>query len=76
MITRNDKHEATLKAEKRFYTTSGMIMTEAAIDAGITRNLYAALGEELDDGSWAVSCACSIRVIACAAPFGRVNHEP
>lgn len=54
VITRNDKHEATLKAEKRFYTTSGMIMTEAAIDAGITRDLYAALGEELDDGSWAV----------------------
>ena len=54
VITRNNKPEATLKAEKRFYTTSGMIMTEAAIDAGITRDLYAALGEELDDGSWAV----------------------
>ncbi|MCA5926847.1 heme lyase NrfEFG subunit NrfE, partial [Pectobacterium brasiliense] len=26
----------------------------AAIDAGVTRDLYAALGEKLDDGSWAV----------------------
>ncbi len=29
-------------------------MTEAAISGGFTRDLYAALGEELDDGSWAV----------------------
>lgn len=29
-------------------------MTEAAIDGGLVRDLYAALGEELDDGSWAV----------------------
>ncbi len=30
------------------------MMTEAAIDGGLTRDLYAALGEELGDGSWAV----------------------
>lgn len=30
------------------------MMTEAAIDGGLTRDLYAALGEELDDGAWAV----------------------
>lgn len=29
-------------------------MTEAAVDAGFTRDLYVALGEPLDDGSWAV----------------------
>ncbi len=29
-------------------------MTEAAIDGGITRDLYAALGEELENGAWAV----------------------
>ena len=29
-------------------------MTEAAIDGGLARDLYAALGEELADGSWAV----------------------
>ena len=29
-------------------------MTEAGIDAGITRDLYVALGEPLDDGAWTV----------------------
>ena len=51
-ITRNGKPEATLHAEKRFYNVSKMGMTEAAIDWGFTRDLYAALGEQLDDGSW------------------------
>ncbi|HDZ3564155.1 TPA: heme lyase CcmF/NrfE family subunit [Mannheimia haemolytica] len=53
-ITRNGKYEATLNAEKRFYTVSRMGMTEAAIDWGFTRDLYAALGEKLEDNSWAV----------------------
>jgi cytochrome c-type biogenesis protein CcmF len=53
-VTRNGKPEATLHAEKRFYNTSSMMMTEAAIDGGVTRDLYAALGEELDNGAWAV----------------------
>ena len=51
-ITRNGKPEAMLHAEKRFYNVSKMGMTEAAIDWGFTRDLYAALGEQLDDGSW------------------------
>ncbi|ABR74218.1 c-type cytochrome biogenesis protein CcmF [Actinobacillus succinogenes] len=50
----NDKPEATLFAEKRFYTVSKMTMTEAAIDWGFTRDLYVALGESLGDGSWAL----------------------
>ncbi|QHB16751.1 heme lyase CcmF/NrfE family subunit [Mannheimia pernigra] len=53
-ITRNGKYEATLNAEKRFYNVSRMGMTEAAIDWGFTRDLYAALGEKLEDDSWAV----------------------
>ncbi|VEI76684.1 Cytochrome c-type biogenesis protein CcmF [Mannheimia haemolytica] len=53
-ITRNGKYEATLNAEKRFYTVSRMGMTEAAIDWGFSRDLYAALGEKLEDNSWAV----------------------
>ena len=51
-ITRNGKQEAILHAEKRFYNVSKMGMTEAAIDWGFSRDLYAALGEQLDDGSW------------------------
>lgn len=53
-ITQNGQYEATLHAEKRFYNVSKMGMTEAAIDWGFTRDLYAALGERLDDGSWGV----------------------
>lgn len=44
-VTRNDRPEATLYAEKRFYTASRMMMTEAAISGGLTRDLYAALGK-------------------------------
>ncbi|MDF7630269.1 heme lyase CcmF/NrfE family subunit [Erwiniaceae bacterium L1_55_4] len=53
-VTRDGKFEAVLHAEKRFYTAARTMMTEAAISGGFTRDLYAALGEELDDGSWAV----------------------
>ena len=53
-VTRDGKAEATLHAEKRFYNSTSSMMTEAAIDGGITRDLYAALGEELDNGAWAV----------------------
>ncbi|MFH8135200.1 heme lyase CcmF/NrfE family subunit [Pantoea osteomyelitidis] len=53
-VTRDGKPEAVLQAEKRFYTAARTMMTEAAINGGFTRDLYAALGEELDDGSWAV----------------------
>ena len=51
-ITKNGKPESTLHAEKRFYNVSKMGMTEAAIDWGFSRDLYAALGEQLEDGSW------------------------
>jgi cytochrome c-type biogenesis protein CcmF len=40
--------------EKRVYNASQMVMTEAAIDPGFTRDLYIALGEPLGDGDWAV----------------------
>ncbi|WP_324030246.1 heme lyase CcmF/NrfE family subunit [Pantoea sp. JZ2] len=53
-VTRDGQPEAKLYAEKRFYSAARTMMTEAAIDGGFTRDLYAALGEELDDGSWAV----------------------
>jgi len=36
-----------LYPEKRFYLAGRQIMTEADIDAGITRDLYVALGESL-----------------------------
>lgn len=53
-IKQNEHLIGEIAAEKRFYTVSRMSMTEAAIDGGLTRDLYAALGERLDDGSWAM----------------------
>jgi cytochrome c-type biogenesis protein CcmF len=53
-VTRDGKTIAQLFPEKRSYLNSSSPMTEAAIDPGFTRDLYAALGEELGDGAWAV----------------------
>ncbi|MBO1254160.1 heme lyase CcmF/NrfE family subunit [Alteromonas sp. 5E99-2] len=44
----------TLTPEKRFYPVQGMPMTEAGIDSSLIRDVFIALGEPLDDGSWAV----------------------
>ncbi|WP_233774645.1 heme lyase CcmF/NrfE family subunit [Haemophilus influenzae] len=53
-ISKDGQPEASLFAEKRFYTVSRMSMTEAAIAGGLTRDLYVALGEKLEDNSWAL----------------------
>ena len=46
---------AELLAEKRRYLASGSVMTEAAIDAGVFRDLYVAMGEPVGtDGAWAI----------------------
>ena len=46
---------ADLHPEKRKYNASRMVMTEAAIDAGLFRDIYVVMGEPLDDGAWAIS---------------------
>lgn len=48
------KQIATLEPEKRVYMAKQMPMTEAAIDPGLFRDLYVAMGESLDNGAWAV----------------------
>jgi len=46
---------AQMQAEKRRYFASNSIMTEAAIDANLFRDLYVAMGEPIgDDGAWAI----------------------
>lgn len=45
---------ASLYPEKRIYLAKQMPMTEAAIDPGLFRDLYIALGESLENGAWAV----------------------
>ena len=48
-------YEADMFPEKRVYRVQNNPMTEAAIDAGLTRDLFIALGEPLDNqGAWAV----------------------
>ncbi len=54
-VSRDDQLIATLHPQKRLYSRGGNIMTEAAIDPGLTRDLYVSLGEPLDDGqAWAI----------------------
>ena len=44
----------TMEPQKRFYKARGTVMTEAAIDPGLFRDVYLALGERLEPGVWAV----------------------
>jgi len=54
-VTKDGKLIATMEPEKRVYLVQKMPMTEAAIDAGLFRDLFVALGEPLgDDGAWSV----------------------
>ena len=53
-ISKQGELVATLNAEKRRYKVKGSMMTEAAIDAGLFRDLYVSMGEPLEDGAWAM----------------------
>jgi cytochrome c-type biogenesis protein CcmF len=53
-VFRGDKQVRTMFPEKRFYHVQQMPMTEAAIAAGFTGDLYVSLGEPLPDGAWVV----------------------
>lgn len=55
IITEDGDFVNELHAEKRFYHTARSMMTEAAIDRGFTRDLYVAMGEQLEGSdAWAV----------------------
>ncbi|MGY0619726.1 heme lyase CcmF/NrfE family subunit [Lysobacter sp. A378] len=49
----DDKPLALLHPEKRTYL-GGQVMTEAAIIAGVTRDVFVAIGEPLGGGNWAL----------------------
>jgi cytochrome c-type biogenesis protein CcmF len=53
-VTRDGKPVTVLRPEKRLYTVQNMPMTEAAIDPGITRDLYVSLGDPVGNGAWLV----------------------
>jgi cytochrome c-type biogenesis protein CcmF len=55
LVTTEDGFSEVLHPEKRVYRVQQNPMTEAAIDAGFTRDLFVALGEQVgNDGAWAI----------------------
>ena len=53
-VTKGDRKVAEMKPEKRIYRVQQNPMTEAAIDIGLTRDLYVSLGEPVDGKAWIV----------------------
>ena len=53
-VLKNGQPYGEMKPEKRLYTARGNVMTEAAIDPGLFRDLYVAMGESLGNGAWAI----------------------
>lgn len=53
-VLRDGTAVATLRPERRIYTVSRMPMTEVAIDRGVLRDLYVALGEPVSATAWSV----------------------
>ena len=54
LVTKNGSTATVLFPEKRVYRVQTMPMTEAAIDTGLTRDLYVSLGEPVGRGAWSV----------------------
>jgi cytochrome c-type biogenesis protein CcmF len=54
-VSRNQRPVTVLYPEKRLYVVQNMPMTEAAIQPGLTRDLYVSLGDPLEGGGWLVS---------------------
>ena len=53
-IYRGEREVLVLNPEKRQYRSQSSPMTEAAIDAGATRDLYVALGEPAGADAWSL----------------------
>jgi cytochrome c-type biogenesis protein CcmF len=51
-VSHGGKVVATLLPEKRVYRAGGSSMTEAGIEAGVTRDLLASLGEPRGENAW------------------------
>jgi cytochrome c-type biogenesis protein CcmF len=51
-VLRDDQVLRVLQPEQRFFPVANTAATKAAIDAGVFRDLYVALGSALPDGAW------------------------
>ena len=54
VVTRDGQLVATLHPEKRVYGERSSPMTEAGIDAGWSRDIFVALGDDLGENAWSV----------------------
>ncbi|MAP94102.1 MAG: heme lyase NrfEFG subunit NrfE [Ponticaulis sp.] len=53
-ILKDGRTITTLRPERRLYKVEQQMTTEAALDVGFTRNLFAAVGEGLEDGRYRI----------------------
>jgi cytochrome c-type biogenesis protein CcmF len=53
-VTKDGKLVSAMMPEKRGYRATRQTMTEAAIDHGLTRDIYLSLGNMIDDKTWEV----------------------
>ncbi len=53
-VVTEDGREIDMHPEKRRYLARSSVTTEAAINAGFTRDIYVSLGEPLGGGAWSV----------------------
>lgn len=53
-VDHNEKFLQEMKPQKRRYLASGSVMTEVALDPGLFRDIYVAMGEPLSDSAWAM----------------------
>ena len=54
VTNKGQTYQVQIPAEKRFYDTRGMTMTEAGIDAGLLKDIYISLGEKIGTEAWSV----------------------
>jgi cytochrome c-type biogenesis protein CcmF len=54
LVSQDGKRLATLRPQKRIYHSGGNPMTEAGIEVGAARDLFAALGDDLGQGRWSL----------------------
>jgi cytochrome c-type biogenesis protein CcmF len=53
-VSRDGQRVTVLRPQKRAYNSGGNPMTEAGIEAGPARDLFAALGDDLGQGRWSL----------------------
>jgi cytochrome c-type biogenesis protein CcmF len=52
VVSSNGREIVVLHPEKRLYHSQGNVMTEAAVDHNLLRDVYVSLGEGYDNGDW------------------------